>query len=153
MWKRLSDADISKAVEEEERRRRSWRWPVLTAVLMAAASAALWSFGFRGGYIASGVVLMGPATRLTDPSTLGIFTIVFGLVLFQSRRKMIRDGQGLLGGLRLSSATAARKQRPRVLPRHANAVAVGNRSTIGNRSIAPIRATRATLSILAPPFW
>ena len=98
MWKRLSDADISKAVEEEQRRRRRWRWPVLTAVLMAAAIAALWSFGFRGGYISSGVVLMGPATRLTDPSTLGIFTIVFGLVLYQSRRKMIRNGQGLFGG-------------------------------------------------------
>lgn len=98
MWKRLSDADISKAVEEEERRRRSWRWPVLTAVLMAPALAALWSFGFRGGYISSGVVLMGPATRSTDPSTLGIFTIVFGLVLYQSRRKMIRNGQGLFAG-------------------------------------------------------
>lgn len=95
MWKRLSDADISKAVEEEERRRRSWRWPVLTAVLMAAALAALWSFGFRGGYISSGVILTGPATPLTDPSTLGIFTIVFGLVLYQSRRKMIRDGRVL----------------------------------------------------------
>src|SRR5205807_5153293 len=43
------------------------------------------------------------------------------------------------GELRLSSATAARKQRPQVLPRHANAVAVGNRSTIGNGSIAPIK--------------
>lgn len=41
---------------------------------------------------------MGPATRLTDPSTLGIFTIVFGLVLYQSRRKMVRNGQGLFGG-------------------------------------------------------
>jgi hypothetical protein len=98
MWKRLSDADISKAVEEKERRRRSWRGPVLTAVLMAAALATLWTIGFRGGYISSGVVLMGPVTRLTDPSTLGIFTIVFGLVLYQSRRKMIRDGQGLFGG-------------------------------------------------------
>jgi hypothetical protein len=98
MWKRLSDDDISKAVEEEERRRRRWRRPVLTAVLMAAAIAVAWSFGFRGGYISSGVVLMGPATRLTDPSTLGIFTIVFGLVLYQSRRKMIRNGQGLFGG-------------------------------------------------------
>jgi len=98
MWKRLSDADISKAVEEEERRRRSWRWPVLTAVLMAVAIATLWSFGFRGGYISSGVVLSGPATRLTDPSTLGIFTIAFGLVLYQSRRKMVRNGQGLFGG-------------------------------------------------------
>lgn len=95
MWKRLSDADISKAVEEEEHRRRSWRWPVLTAVLMAAALAALWSFGFRGGYISSGVILTGPATPLTDPSTLGIFTIVFGLVLYQSRRKMIRGGRVL----------------------------------------------------------
>ena len=98
MWKRLSDADISKAVEEEKRRRRSWRWPVVTAVLMAAVSAALWSFGFRGGYISSGAVLVGPAARLMEPSTLGIFTIVFGLVLYQSRRKMIRDGQGLFGG-------------------------------------------------------
>jgi len=97
MWNRLSDADISKAVEEEERRRRGWRWPVLIAVLMAAALATLWSFGFRGGYISSGVVLTGPVTRLMDPSTLGIFTIVFGLVLYQSRRKMIRDGQGLFG--------------------------------------------------------
>jgi hypothetical protein len=125
MWKRLSDADISKAVEEEVRRRRSWRWPVLTAVLIAAALATLWSFGFRCGYISSGVILSGPATRLADPSTLGIFTIAFGLVLYQSRRKMLRNGQGLFGGLRLSSATVARKQRPRVLPRHANAVAVG----------------------------
>ena len=98
MWKRLSGADISKAVEEDKWRRCSWRWPVLTAMLMAAALATLWSFGFRGGYISSGVVLMGPVTRLTDPSTLGIFTIVFGLVLYQSRRKMIRDGQWLFGG-------------------------------------------------------
>lgn len=98
MWKRLSDADISKAVEEEGRRRRGWRWPVLTAMLMAAALTALWSFGFRGGYISSGVILTGPATPLTDPSTLGIFTIVFGLVLYQSRRKMIRYGQGLFAG-------------------------------------------------------
>jgi hypothetical protein len=97
MWKRLSDADISKAVEEEERRRRSWRWPVLTAVLMAATIATLWSFGFRGGYISSGVVLSGPATRLTDPSTLAIFTIAFAWVLFQSRRKMVRTGQWLFG--------------------------------------------------------
>ena len=98
MWKRLSDADILKAVEEEERRRRSWRWPVLTGVLMAAVVAALWSLGFRGGDISSGVVLMGPVTRLTDPSTLGAFTIAFGLVLYQSRRKMIRDGRGLFAG-------------------------------------------------------
>lgn len=98
MWKRLSEADISNAVEEEERRRRSWRWPLLTASMMAAAIAALWSLGFRGGYISSGVVFMGRATRLTDPSTLAIFTIVFALVLYQSRRKMIRDGQGLFGG-------------------------------------------------------
>src|SRR5262249_27763678 len=98
MWKRLSDADISKAVEEEERRRRRWRWPVLTAVLIAAAIAALWSFGFRGGYISSGAILLGPATRLTDPSTLGILTIVFALVLYQSRRQMLRHGQGLFGG-------------------------------------------------------
>lgn len=98
MWKRLSEADILKAVEEEERRRRSWRWPVLTAVLMAAAIAALWSFGFRGGDISSGVVFMGQATRLTDSSTLGVFTIVFGFVLYQSRRKMIRDGQVLFRG-------------------------------------------------------
>jgi hypothetical protein len=97
MWKRLSDADISKAGEEEERRRRRWRGPVLTAVLMAAVVAVLWSFGFRGN-ISSGVVLMEPATRLTDPSTLAVFTIVFGLVLYQSRRKMIRNGQGLFGG-------------------------------------------------------
>jgi hypothetical protein len=98
MWKRLSDAAISKAVEEEGLRRHSWRWPVLTAVLMAAAVATLWSLGFRGGSLSSGVVLSGSATRLMDPSTLGIFTIVFGLVLYQSRRKMIRDGQGLFGG-------------------------------------------------------
>jgi len=97
MWKRLSDADISKAIEEEERRRRSWRRPVLTAVLMAAAVTTLWSLGFRGGYISSGVVLTGSATRLMDPSTLGVFTIVFGLVLYQSRRKMIRSGQALFG--------------------------------------------------------
>ena len=98
MWKRLSDAEISKAVEEEASRRRSWRRPVLTAVLMAAALATLWSFGFRGGYISSGLVLMGPGTRLTDPSTLGIFAIVFSLILYRSRRKMIRDGQALFGG-------------------------------------------------------
>src|SRR5260221_4688266 len=47
--------------------------------------------------------------------------------------------RGCSRGLRLSSATAARKQRPQVLPRHANAVAVGNRSTIGNGSIAAIK--------------
>lgn len=98
MWKRLSDADISKATEEEARRRRSWRSPVLTAVLMAAALATLWSFGFRGGSISSGVVLIEPVTRLTDPSTLGAFTITFGLFLYESRRKMIRDGQWLFGG-------------------------------------------------------
>lgn len=98
MWKRLSDADISKAIEEEQRRRRSWRRPVLSAVLMAAVCAALWSLGFRGGSISGGVVAMGPASRMTDPSTFGMFTIVFLLVLYQSRRKMIRDGQGLFGG-------------------------------------------------------
>ena len=47
--------------------------------------------------------------------------------------------RGYSGGLRLSSATAARKQRPRGRPWHANAVAVGNRSTIGNGLIAPIK--------------
>ncbi len=98
MWKRLSDADISKAIEEEAQRRRSWRSPVLTALLMAAALATLWSFGFRGGSISSGVVLVEPATRLTDPSTLGFFTIIFALVLYQSRHKMIREGQWLFGG-------------------------------------------------------
>lgn len=98
MWKRLSDAAISKAVEEEQRRRRSWRWPVLTALLMAVAVATLWSLGFRGGNISSGVVFTGSPRRLMDSSTLGISTIVFGLVLYQSRRKMIRDGQGLFGG-------------------------------------------------------
>lgn len=98
MWKRLSPADISRAVEEEKHRRRSWRWPVLTAALMAAVSAALYSFGFRGGDISGGVLLTGPATRLADPSTLGLFIIIFSLVLYQSRRKMLRDGQGLFGG-------------------------------------------------------
>ena len=98
MWKKLSDAGISKAEEEKDRKRRSWRWPVLTAGLMAAAIATLWSFGFRGGNVSSGALLMVPATRLTDPSTFGIFVIVFGLVLYQSRRKMVRNGQWLFGG-------------------------------------------------------
>ena|SRR5690349_9392269 len=98
MWKRLSDAEISKAVEEEASRRRSWRRPVVTSVFMAAGIATLWSFGFRGGYISTGVVLMEPSTRLTDPSTLCVFAIVFGLFLYQSRRKMIREGRALFGG-------------------------------------------------------
>ena len=56
---------------------------------MAAALATLWSFGFRGGHISSGVVLMGPATRLTDPSTLGIFMSAIYPGLGEATRLML----------------------------------------------------------------
>jgi hypothetical protein len=95
MWTRLSEAKIAAIDEQEARRRRSVSRPLITALLMALPITALWMLGYRGGRMASGIMLFGPQQSVIDWRTLFMFAVSTGVMFVFAYRKQRSTGRGL----------------------------------------------------------
>jgi hypothetical protein len=95
MWRRLSEPDIARAVDEHDRRRRRL-WPPLLTGLLFGAAITLLSFGYRGGRTSSGVVFMGSERRLLDPRNVVVFALAVAILFTIAYLKQRRTGQWLI---------------------------------------------------------
>jgi hypothetical protein len=88
MWIRKSDEEIQAYVDEQKAKRESWLRPLLYALILTVICLALYSFGYRGGWLRGGVVLVsGPSSLSFANIFAGAFVFVFlFIILFYKQR-------------------------------------------------------------------
>jgi hypothetical protein len=90
MWVRKSEDEIQEYRELEEAKRTSLVRPLLFASVLTAISIILYLFGYRGGSLRSGVMLLSTPSSFTLGTVLVavfFFVFFFAFAVFRQRRK------------------------------------------------------------------
>ena len=76
MWVRKSETEIRDYLDRQEAKRKSLLRPFLFALGLTVIAMILYSFGYRGGSLRAGIVLV------SNPTSLGMSTLLAGTFLF-----------------------------------------------------------------------
>ena len=89
MWTRKSEDEIREYFDKEEAKARGLLRPLLFALIGTIAVVILYSLGYRGGGLRSGVILMGPSGFSWRTFGMGIFLfpVIFGIAVYFLRRR------------------------------------------------------------------
>ena len=92
MWIRKSDEEVQAYFDEQKAKRESWSRPILWASTLTVISLTLYSFGYRGGWLRGGMVLVSSPTRLSLGSLIPaafFFVFFFFLAVVQQRSRPV----------------------------------------------------------------
>ena len=90
MWIRKSEEEIQDYLDQQEAKRRSLLRPFLFALVLTVIAVVLYSLGYRGGSIRSGIVLFSNPSSLGKGSLVSgtfLFVFFFALALYNQRRR------------------------------------------------------------------
>ena len=90
MWVRKSEEEIQEHLNREEAKRTSLGRPLLFALILTAVAMILYLFGYRGGSMRSGVVIVStPGVSILGTFIAGalLFTIFFAFFVYRQRRR------------------------------------------------------------------
>ena len=90
MWVRKSEAEIKDYLDRQEARRKSLLRPFLFALALTVVALTLYSLGYRGGSLRSGLVVVSDpvdfAAGIILPAVF-LFGFFFVIALYRTRRK------------------------------------------------------------------
>ena len=88
MWIRKSDQEIQNLLAQQQAKQKSLLRPFLFASLLTGIALILYAFGYRGGWLRGGVVVLSNESALnlrTLISGVFLFAIFFALALYRRR--------------------------------------------------------------------